>query len=307
MNRYVNLDGSEHSRMRRIIIRARKTLTAKLKKEGAPAPAVKPNIEELLKPSNKNNEATLTWLGHSGWLVQMGGTSLFIDPVMGKRINPFIRKKVLLSSKLLKLLPIDSVLITHDHYDHLQIRFLKAVGAKVLAGVGTGKFIKSKKIEATELKWWEFIKIGNLKITFVPSKHCSQRGMLDANTRLWGGFVIESPRFSLYHAGDTAYFEIFKEIQKSFKAIDVALLPIGCYSPEHVRTRDHMTPEQAVKAFMDLKASLMIPMHWGTYRISDEPLDEPPHRLVTEWQKRKLDSEKLKIMAVGESLRIRKE
>jgi L-ascorbate metabolism protein UlaG (beta-lactamase superfamily) len=306
MNRFVNLDGSGHTKLPKMIRGIRKTIKAKIKHKGAPAPSVKPKIEELLKPVETGAGVRITWLGHSGWLIQTAGKSLLIDPVLGKRINAFLRRKAMFNLHLHKLKPIETVLITHDHYDHLHVRFLRHIGSKVIAGTGTGKFLQSKNIDAIELKWWEFINIGDIKITFVPAKHDSRRGVLDSNMRLWGGFIIETPDICMYHAGDTAYFNIFKEIAKSFKKIDIAFLPIGGYSPENlVQSKNHLTPEQAVKAFKDLGAQIMLPMHWGTYQMSDEPLDEPPNRLIKEWQKNKFEDERLKIMAVGESVHIK--
>lgn len=306
MHRYVNLDGGEHTKWRKIIRRSQATIKRKMKKTGAPAAAVKPKIEELFQPLSLGQGLRITWLGHSGWLLQTAGASIFIDPVMGRGVNAFIRKKAVFKSKLLKFLPTSAVLISHDHYDHLQVKFLKKVGAKVIAGTGMKKFLNGKKLPAEELKWWETTQIGPAKITFLPSKHGSQRGLLDMNLRLWGGFMIETPDIRIYHAGDSAYCDIFKIIATSFKKVDIALLPIGCYGPESSRTKDHMTPEQAVKAFLDIKAKIMIPMHWGTYQISDEPLDEPLHRLIKEWRRRQLNDQKLKIMAVGESMYLKK-
>ena len=212
MHRYVNLDGGEQTKFRKIIKRSRETIKQKIKKLGAPAASVKPKIEEIFKPMLPGHGLRITWLGHSSWLLQTSGVSIFVDPVMGRGINAFVRRKAAFKSKLLKFLPANAVLISHDHYDHLQVRFLKKVGAKVIAGTGMEKFLNGKKIEAEELKWWETTNIGPIKITFLPSKHGSQRGVLDTNMRLWGGFMVEAPEVRLYHAGDTAYFGIFKEI-----------------------------------------------------------------------------------------------
>lgn len=301
MHRYVNLDGSGHTKIPKMIKGIRKTLKMKMKDEGRPAASVKPHISYLLKPVKTGEGIRLTWLGHSGWLLQLSGISLLIDPVMGKKINAFVRRKVMFDAHLHHLCPIEAVLITHDHYDHLHVSFLKHIGSPVIAGTGMSKLLLRKDLKAEELKWWESVKIGDVKITFVPAKHGSRRGVLDPNTRLWGGFIIESPDAIIYHAGDTAYFDVFSEIAKSFKKIDIALLPIGGYSPENVRARHHLTPEQAVASFIDLNARYMVPMHWGTYRISDEPLDEPPARLNRAWKNNSLEDSRLKIMSVGES------
>jgi L-ascorbate metabolism protein UlaG (beta-lactamase superfamily) len=126
--------------------------------------------------------------------------------------------------------------------------------------------------------------------------------LFDVNETLWGGFVIEGSRSRIYHAGDTAYFEGFNEIGKRFNDIDYALLPIGAYDPAWFMEKQHMNPEQAVQAFLDLGAGNLLAMHWGTFKLTDEPLDEPPRRLRAEWEKRNLPSGSLHIIPIGSTL-----
>jgi L-ascorbate metabolism protein UlaG (beta-lactamase superfamily) len=142
-------------------------------------------------------------------------------------------------------------------------------------------------------------------VTFVPSQHWSRRGLFDTNQALWGGFVIEGSRSRLYHAGDTAWFEGFREIGNRFPGLDAALLPIGAYDPPWFMERQHMNPEQAVQAFVDLGARRFVAMHWGTFKLTDEPLEEPPQRLRAEWQRRDLSPEGLRIPAIGETIELR--
>ena len=141
-----------------------------------------------------------------------------------------------------------------------------------------------------------------LTITFVPSQHWSRRGLTDTNEALWGGFVVEGGGARVYHSGDTAYFEGFREIGQCFPRLDAALLPIGAYDPEWFMRPQHMSPEDAVQAFVDLGARRLLPMHWGTFKLTDEPLDEPPRRLNAEWQRRGLPPEALSILPIGASL-----
>jgi L-ascorbate metabolism protein UlaG (beta-lactamase superfamily) len=141
-----------------------------------------------------------------------------------------------------------------------------------------------------------------VRFTFVPTQHWSRRGLFDTNNALWGGFVIEGSKSRVYHAGDTAYFAGFSEIGARFPGIDAALLPIGAYDPGWFMEKQHMNPEQAVQAFVDLGARTFLAMHWGTFKLTDEPLDEPPKRVRAEWQKRGLPPSALHIPAIGDSL-----
>jgi len=146
--------------------------------------------------------------------------------------------------------------------------------------------------------------VNDVRVTYVPSQHWSRRGLFDTNETLWGGFVIEGTKARIYHAGDTAYFEGFKEIGARFAGIDAALLPIGAYDPPWFMERQHMNPEQAVQAFLDLGARKLVAMHWGTFKLTDEPLDEPPRRLRQEWARRGLPEAALHIPAIGETLQL---
>jgi L-ascorbate metabolism protein UlaG (beta-lactamase superfamily) len=183
---------------------------------------------------------------------------------------------------------------------------LKQVNATVLAGLGMREVIGGEGLEVVELGWWKSTRVGPLTIHFVPSQHWSRRGVFDENKTLWGGFVIEGSSARLYHSGDTAYFEGFKMIGERFPDIDAAMLPIGAYDPEWFMTRQHMNPEQATQAFLDLNARDFLAMHWGTFKLTDEPLGEPPVRLEAEWKRRELPAEKRRVLAIGESFTVRR-
>lgn len=176
---------------------------------------------------------------------------------------------------------IDLVLITHAHFDHLNVRSLRQVAARqpIAVPAGVRNLVQDIGFERVqEMNWWDELKFRGLKVTFVPAKHWGARLMTD-RYRGYGGYVIEYEGRSIYHCGDSAYFDGFKDIGRRL-APEIALLPIGSYEPPSFRDV-HMSPEQAFTAFRELKSHVMIPMHFGTYRMSYEPMYEPAQRLLT--------------------------
>jgi len=261
----------------------------------AEVPIVKPDLALLQKAPVPGEPARLTWIGHASWLVQLDGASLLIDPVFSKRISGIVPRNVACPLSPSELPRIDATLVTHSHYDHYDRPSVEAAGAPWIAGTAMGA--------TRELGWWDSDRINDhVRVTFVPSQHWSRRGLFDTNQTLWGGFLIEGSAARIYHAGDTAYFEGFREIGARFPGIDAALLPIGAYDPAWFMEKQHMNPEQAVQAFLDLGARDFVAMHWGTFKLTDEPLDEPPRRLRDEWARRALPQDALRIPAVGEIL-----
>jgi len=170
---------------------------------------------------------------------------------------------------------------------------------------GLGPFFTRRGADKViELEWWAHTQLGGLTIHFVPSQHWSQRGPADKNETLWGGFVLEAASSSVYFAGDTAYFEGFGEIGRRFPGIAAALLPIGAYDPEWFMRVQHMNPEDAVKAFQSLGARLLCAMHWGTFKLTDEPLDEPPRLLEEIRRREQIPAERVWVAGIGESRRL---
>ena len=267
----------------------------------AEVPIVAPDLVALRTPPGKGEGARLTWLGHASWLVQLDGLTLAIDPVLSDSLPGFIKRNVPPGVPLAALPRVDASLVTHSHYDHLDLHTLKTLGAPVFAGSGMRKVIEAAGLSCTELGWWEAERLGGLRITLVPSQHWSRRGLFDLNRTLWGGFVVQGSSAGLYHSGDTAWFDGFGEIGRRYPGLDAALLPIGAYDPGWFMERQHLNPEQAVRAFGDLGARAFFAMHWGTFKLTDEPLLEPPARLRTEWKRLALPAEKLRILAIGES------
>ncbi len=237
--------------------------------------------------------------------MQLDGISLLIDPVLRDAINVVIRRNVPPGVPAEKLPPIAASLVSHNHYDHLDLPTLQDVRAPVVTGLGHTRLFRGSRLPCTELDWWTSTKVGPVTIHYVPSQHWSRRALAAPNEMLWGGFVIEGSSARLYHSGDTAFFDGFKEIGRRYPGIDAAMLPIGAYDPSWFMSKQHMNPEEAVQAFEDLGAARFVAMHWGTFKLTDEPLDEPPQRLDAEWTRRKWPREKLHVLAVGESLTVR--
>jgi L-ascorbate metabolism protein UlaG (beta-lactamase superfamily) len=218
------------------------------------------------------------WLGHATLWLKIGDTTIAIDPVLGNL--PFYRRYTPLPIEK-KNLKADVILITHAHYDHFDkasILYLLKQNPQtiIVAPAGFWRYLKGKiaREKCFEMEWWESVMIGGLFITFVPSKHWSNRTQIDRNKALWGGYVIQNTEHTLYHSGDTAYGEHFKEIGAKFD-IDEAFLPIGAYLPEELMSHVHISPPEALEAAVDLGAKTLIPIHYGTFKLADDGLNEP--------------------------------
>jgi L-ascorbate metabolism protein UlaG (beta-lactamase superfamily) len=255
---------------------------------------------QLRQPPSVGEPARLTWIGHASWLIQLDGVSLLIDPIFSETLGPGLRRFVAPGISATELPSIDAQLITHNHRDHLDLPSVKEVASPIIAGLGLGRMFAKQGLECTELDWWQETRVGKVTVRFVPSQHWSQRGLNDVNETLWGGFVIEGTSARLYHSGDTAYFDGFVEIGRRSGPIDAALLPIGAYDPAWFMSKQHMNPEEAARAFTDLGARNFVAMHWGTFKLTDEPLDEPKARL----QRRGLDGAACHIPPIGGTLQI---
>jgi len=246
----------------------------------------------------------LTWIGHATFVQRLGGQLLATDPIWSTRIHTIPRRSP--PGVAFEAVPkLDVVTVSHAHYDHLDLPTLERIGkdalyivprdnADVLTSVGLRNVV--------ELGWWESHQVGELKITLVPAQHWSMRAPWDKNKRLWGGFVYESPEGTSYHAGDTAFNEpVFRAIGERFPKIDWAMLPIGAYDPTWFMSRQHMGPEEAGRAWELLGAKNFVAMHWGTFKLTDEPLGEPPERLRAWWSEQKHDPSRMWIVDLGET------
>lgn len=221
----------------------------------------------------------VTWIGHATFLVQVSGLNILIDPnwAMWHSIFKRVRRPGI---SLAELPPIDLILVSHAHYDHLHLKSLAelANGQPILMPRGVSKLVRRFDLEAIEMDWWDKIDIQGLEITFTPARHWGARYVHDLH-RGFGGFMLKSPAHTLYHCGDSAYFDGFQEIGNRFPDIDLALLPIGAYDAPSGRSV-HMNPEESLDAFRDLGAQRMAPMHYGSFPLGGEPMHEPLERLI---------------------------
>lgn len=254
-----------------------------------------------------SDEPHLTWIGHSTFALRLGGRAVVTDPVWSRRIYYMVRRQR--PGAPVDALPtIDVVTVSHNHYDHLDVPSLRRIAelhdpvflvprenGSILRRAGLGPVL--------EMDWWETYETGELAVTLVPAHHWSARTPFSVNRMLWGGFVFEGPEGVAYHSGDTAYEpRMLRDIGERF-AIDWAVMPIGAYHPEWFLASHHMGPEDAARALDDLRARWLVPMHYGTFDITDEPRGEPLERIVAEFERRG-DPERLRALAIGESCRL---
>jgi N-acyl-phosphatidylethanolamine-hydrolysing phospholipase D len=260
----------------------------------------------------RSTSATLTWIGHATFLIQLGGLNVLTDPHFSDRASPvsFVGPRRLTAPGLAfeDLPPIDLVLISHDHYDHLDrpsvLRlaaihrplFLVPLGLKAwFASIGI-----TERVE--ELDWWDSRRVGNLLLTCTPVQHWSARTPWDMNRRLWSGWAVHGDGRSLFFGGDTGYWQPgFREIGERLGPFDLALVAIGAYEPPEIMRLTHTTPEQALELFTTVGARTFVAMHWGTFDLAEEPIDEPPRRLAAAADRMGLPPERLWIPRHGET------
>ena len=260
---------------------------------------------DLVNPS-------ITWIGHSTLLVQVDGANVLTDPNWGARASPVSwagpRRLSPAGVEFEHLPRIDVVMISHDHYDHLDLGTVKRLAQThdplFLVPLGLKAWFADNGMgRVEELDWWQEREYRGVKFVCVPAQHFSQRTLRDGNTRLWASWAVLSRKRRLYFAGDTGYFAGFKEAGQRLGPFDVAAIPIGAYLPPEIMKAVHTTPEEAVQAFLDLDAGVLLGIHWGTFDLAEEPLDEPPGRLLAEIRRRGIDSERAWILKLGETRR----
>ena len=231
----------------------------------------------------------LVWIGHATYLINKDNLTILTDPVFSKRASPvrFAGPKRLIPPAIPidKLPPIDVVTVSHNHYDHLDIRSLKAIHetnpeAVFLVPKGDRRRLERRGIEnVTEFLWWEEIEIKGSKFTFTPVQHWSARGIADRNKSLWGGWFMNLKTETIYHAGDTGYSKDFIETKKRLGSPSISLIPVGAYAPRWFMKTNHVNPPEAIQIAIDLESERNFGMHWGTFQLTDEEILEPPKLL----------------------------
>jgi N-acyl-phosphatidylethanolamine-hydrolysing phospholipase D len=293
----------------------------------APIPYVQPDLA-LIKANAKAGarmQPAVTWVGHATVLAQLGGMNVLTDPVFADRASPvgFLgpRRHQAPGLALAELPHVDLVLASHNHYDHLDDAALRHLSTQsggpplFVVPLGLKAWLAARGItSAIELDWWDSHRMaspkGDVTVMMLPSQHWSGRGLSDRMQTLWGGFAVLAPDCHLFFAGDTGYSRDFVDIRTRLADIqvdggfDIALLPIGAYEPRWFMADQHVNVTEALKIHLDLGARRSLGVHWGTFQLTDEALDEPPRRLAAERRGLGIQEDDFFVLAVGETKRL---
>ncbi len=286
-----------------------------------PDPSVFQRAEPAFRsPRAAADELTVTWVGHATVLLQLGDVNALTDPHWSERASPvqfagparWVEPGVAFGD----LPPIDLILISHNHYDHLDdgsVRRLAAAfpDAAWRVPLGLASFVAKRGArDVEELDWWDETEVRGARATCTPAQHFSARTPFDRNRTLWCGWVLELGGRRVFFAGDTGYHPKFGAIGERLGPFDMALFPVGAYEPRWFMGPVHMNPEEAVQAYLDVtrgsggnpdRRCVMVPIHWGTFKLTDEAMDEPPRRAVQVWTNAGLPRDRLWLLAHGES------
>lgn len=270
------------------------------------------NDPDFLRSNRKID--TLTWIGHATVLLQSGGVNILTDPHFSERASPVQwagpRRIVPPGVALEKLPRIDYVIISHDHYDSLDTPSLKSLYAReggektlFLVPLGLKQWFESIQItNVIELDWWEEYEKNGIRVIAAPMQHWGKRYPFSRNEHLWASWVVVIGDFRFYFGGDTGYSPHFSEIGMKFGPFDLSAIPIGAYEPRWFMKRHHLNPEEAVRAHLDLRSRLSVGIHWGTFVLTDEPLDEPPAKLDRALEKQGVSPGDFRVLQHGETI-----
>lgn len=267
----------------------------------------------LLK--NNQDKTSLTWIGHATFLIQLNGLNILTDPQFSNRASPVSwagPHRVVAPAMSINDLPdIDAVVISHDHYDSLDVETIQSLAqhnAKrpltFLVPLGIKSWfdeLNFANVQVVELDWSQSHTIQDLQFIAEPSQHWSKRTLFDSFENLWASWVIKTNNQRIFFAGDTGYTDHFKQIGNKYDGFDLALLPIGAYEPRWFMKPYHVNPDEAVKIHMDIRSKYSVAMHWGTFILTDEPLDEPPLKLLEALEKYQISRTEFEIYSHGET------
>ncbi len=290
-----------------------------------PTPTVLPDLTFI---QGNGNAATstmtkpaITWIGHATMLVQANGLNVLTDPIFSERASPIQsvgpKRAQAPGLSLAQLPPIDVVLISHNHYDHLDKNSVLALSNRAPAAtlfivpLGVKALFDDLGIKTVkELDWWDSVNVKGVEFHFTPVQHWSARGLGDRSQTLWGGWAVLGAQTHWYFSGDTGYSQDFADTQKRFAerqtpakggGFDLALIAVGAYEPRWFMKDQHVNPAEAVQIHLDLKAKRSVGVHWGTFNLTDEPLDQPPKDLALAVKERELPADAFTVMAIGET------
>jgi N-acyl-phosphatidylethanolamine-hydrolysing phospholipase D len=263
---------------------------------------------------SNREKTTLTWIGHATVFLQLKGKNILTDPHFSPRASPVQwtgPKRVVAPGLSLKDLPrIDWIVISHDHYDSLDKPTIKNLfrregGKQTLFFVPLGLKAWFRNLgisRVVEMDWWSQHEENGLKIIEVPVQHWSKRSPFSRNTTLWAGWAIHADDFRFFFSGDTGYAPIFKEIGQKLGPFDLSAIPIGAYEPRWFMRYHHVTPEEALRIHLDIRSKKSVAIHWGTFILTDEPLDEPPKKLAKALKERRLSEDDFVVLEHGETI-----
>jgi len=274
-------------------------------------PATVENDGAFLRENAKHSVPTVTWIGHATLLVQMDHATFLTDPIWSERASPVSftgpKRAQAPGVAIADLPPIDFVIVSHDHYDHLDLPSLKALADRdadtvFVVPLENGATLRDAGVSnVVELDWGGAIEIAGLRVECLPAQHWSGRGLFDRRVTLWASYAVIGPEHRFYFAGDTGYFDGFAEIGAAHGPFDLAAMPIGAYSPREMMHLFHMNPEEAMQAARDVRAERIVPIHYGTFDLSDESPDEPPRRLREAASAGAVEDDALYVLKIGET------
>ncbi len=288
-----------------------------------PTPRVSPDVGFVRANARAGAamEPAVTWVGHSTVLAQFGGLNLLTDPMFSDRASPVPwagpRRAQPPGLALEELPRIDIVLVSHDHYDHLDEPSVRALEAQpggaplFVAPLGVGRWLREQGMtRVVELDWWQAQRVGEVEIVLTPAQHWSGRTLADRLLRLWGGFAVFAPDLHFYYSGDTGYSPDFAEIGRHFASrngatgFDIALIPIGAYEPRWFMAEQHVDPAEALRIHRDVGARRSLGVHWGTFELTDEALDAPPRALAAARRAQGVPEDDFFTLAIGETRKL---
>ena len=289
----------------------------------SPTPSVAPDLDFIAANARAGAamQPAVTWIGHATVLAQLGGLNLLTDPIFSGRAAP-VRwagpKRAQPPGLALSQLPhIDFVVISHNHYDHCDAASLQALAGQpggaplFLVPLGLKSWMAELGISrVVELDWWQSHRLGDVEVVMTPVQHWSGRGLTDRLQTLWGGWAVFAPDAHLFFAGDTGYSRDFADIAQRFAdrqrdgGFDIALIPVGAYAPRWFMKDQHVDADEAVRLHQDLRARRSLGIHWGTFELSDEALDEPPRALASARARRGVADDDFFVLALGQTRKL---